>query len=153
MLGRFRWAPLGIGQIPALRQFGRRVHQLHAAALLPQQSSQPRHGLAARRVGIGPERHRPTRQRLPVGLGDGVGAVGPADHNLLREQQRGCIGRALTFHYQHRCLGAFAQARQAIERPGCQPFAGEGIAAAGPMPAAIEPHAMQKSLAAAAARA
>jgi hypothetical protein len=72
---------------------------------------------------------------------------------VIGEQLGGCIGRAFPLHHQHRCLVALAQARQAAERPGCRPLAGEGITAAGPVPAAIEPHPMQENLAALAAQA
>ncbi len=122
VFGRLGGAPVGIGQIPTLGQIGWRFHQLQPAALLGEQSGQPRHRLAARCIGIGPERHRSPRQRTPVGLGDGVGAVDPADHHLLREESRRGIGCALTLHHQHRSVGTLAQARQAVEGPGRRPL-------------------------------
>lgn len=69
---------------------------------------------------------------------------------MLREQASGGIGRALTFHHQHWSFWSLAQARKAVERTRCRPLAGEGIAAAGAMPVAIQPDPVQEGLTAAA---
>ena len=76
-----------------------------------QQCGQALHGRHPGGIGIGPKRHCPPRQGLPVGLGDRLGAVGPAQHHMLREQASGGIGGALPFHHQHLCFWSLAQAR------------------------------------------
>ena len=137
----------GIGQVPVVRAAAGREHHRHRAVELQQQGRELGHRLAAGRIGIGPEDHRPLGQRSPVHGLQRLAAAAPADHHQIREQQCRGIGGLLAFCDQHLTPGMALQLRQPVERPGGGPVGAEGIAAGGEMPAAIQPGALHKQLA------
>ena len=133
-----------IAQVPFRRHPLWRSDHGHGAAQALQVLRQPGHHRPAIAIVVGPERDGAACQRLPVSVPGPLGAMAPADDRVIRKQQGRPVRGALTLDDQHRGLGGLQQLGQPVEGPWGRPLAAEGVAAAGAMPAAVQPGAVDE---------